>query len=397
MTHRITRPRGILVVGGGVVSKDNDGCFTAKAPVADYINELAQLAGRCIWMVPGTAPLAYTTRLDTPRVDVRLMSRGSIATPKAWYNMLRSSRESDMAVLFLPAILPLIPAITLAKRHLRMMAVYLAGDYTMPTSNQHGLRAMAHQAVLKAGFEYCTWLPDYVIARGKHLSKLARRRNPRVVETIPIGHVMPQTPERANRARPADTRRLLFVGKVLRSKGVDDLLHAMKVIDATELPFTVQLDVIGAGDALNDMQQLSRALGLSHCVRFLGWVDGSAELHGYLAESDALVVPTSTHPEGVPRVIDEALQHGLPVIATRVGGIPTEFSEGEVVLVRPSAPAELAGAIAQVLTDDELRGRLGDAGLRRSAAFARYGSAARQHYELLSATGTSERAIEIAG
>jgi glycosyltransferase involved in cell wall biosynthesis len=65
-------------------------------------------------------------------------------------------------------------------------------------------------------------------------------------------------------------------------------------------------------------------------------------------------MPTSTHPEGVPRVIDEALVRRIPVVATRIAGVSEEFREDEVLLVEPEAPDQIADGIEAILFDPEL-------------------------------------------
>jgi glycosyltransferase involved in cell wall biosynthesis len=94
-------------------------------------------------------------------------------------------------------------------------------------------------------------------------------------------------------------------------------------------------------------------------------------------------MPSSTHPEGVPRSIDEALVRLIPVVATRIAGVPDEFAGGEVRLVDTAAPAQLADAIEAVLFDREARMAAIAGAARRRTRFTAFRSAADQHAKLL--------------
>jgi glycosyltransferase involved in cell wall biosynthesis len=72
---------------------------------------------------------------------------------------------------------------------------------------------------------------------------------------------------------------------------------------------------------------------------------------------DAFVLPSLT--EGTPMVVLEAMAHGVPVVATSVGGLPAVIASGENgILVRRAQPSELLGAMRSIAGDRELRRRL---------------------------------------
>jgi glycosyltransferase involved in cell wall biosynthesis len=84
----------------------------------------------------------------------------------------------------------------------------------------------------------------------------------------------------------------------------------------------------------------------------------------WLGASDIAVVPSHIEPLG--NAVLEAMSHGVPVVATRVGGIPEMVVDGETgILVEPHAPHQLAQGIARLLGDSVLTRALGVNGRRR--------------------------------
>jgi glycosyltransferase involved in cell wall biosynthesis len=132
---------------------------------------------------------------------------------------------------------------------------------------------------------------------------------------------------------PANAQRVLFVGRFDRQKGVDILLDAL-----TRLQVSVAAYLVG-DSVLGDGQELS----LPPNVRRTGWLSPS-ELAVYYASADVLVVPSRW--EGFGLIAAEAMRAGLPVIATRVGGL-AEVVEHEVtgLLVEPGSATALVEAI----------------------------------------------------
>jgi glycosyltransferase involved in cell wall biosynthesis len=155
-------------------------------------------------------------------------------------------------------------------------------------------------------------------------------------------------------------RRVLFLGRFDEKKGIFDLARAVpNVLEV--LPDTV---LVLAGDGRQEeVRKLVRELGVEKQVRLPGWLDGEAK-EAALAAASVLVLPS--YHEGLPVSLLEAMAAGVPVVATRVGGIPELLREGECgVLVEPGDVVALATALVEVLKRKELRERL------REKAFAR--------------------------
>lgn len=127
----------------------------------------------------------------------------------------------------------------------------------------------------------------------------------------------------------------------------------------------VRLVVVGTGPEQEQLLDLCRERGISDAVLFTGVRDDVADI---LAAFDVFVL-SSLH-EGLPIAMLEAMATGVPVVATRVGGIPEVISDGvDGLLVPPGDPTRLADAIVSVLDDPATRADLGSRGRRRAEHF----------------------------
>jgi glycosyltransferase involved in cell wall biosynthesis len=143
---------------------------------------------------------------------------------------------------------------------------------------------------------------------------------------------------------------LLFVGRLRIRKGVEVLLEALR-----DLPNGTRLLIAGDGEHRAALERQAAALGLGPAAVFLGRCDAS-RVRGLLRHAAALVVPSIY--EGMPLVVLEAMEAGVPVVASRVSGIPEVVEDGRTGwLVEPEDPAVLAAALAEALDGDEARRR----------------------------------------
>jgi len=152
----------------------------------------------------------------------------------------------------------------------------------------------------------------------------------------------------------------LFVGRLRIRKGVEVLLEAMRELRCLE---GARLLIAGDGEHRVALERRASELELGPAVRFLGRCD-AARVRGLLRGARALVVPSIY--EGMPLVVLEAMEAGVPVIASAVSGIPEVVEDGATGwLVPPEAPEALAEALAAALADPAEAARRGAAGRRR--------------------------------
>lgn len=152
---------------------------------------------------------------------------------------------------------------------------------------------------------------------------------------------------------------ILFLGHIGRQKGIFDLIQAVSLLRAQPHPdFVVFLlgESLAHGE-IEEVEQAVRQLELGDTIRLLPPEYGEQKLKR-LAAADIYVLPS--HHEGLPLSILEAMASGLPVVATRVGGIPDLVSDGQTgLLVDPEDLRSLAEALARLVEDPSLRLSLG--------------------------------------
>jgi glycosyltransferase involved in cell wall biosynthesis len=152
---------------------------------------------------------------------------------------------------------------------------------------------------------------------------------------------------------------VLTVGRLTVMKGQRHLLDA--VPELARRFGGVAVVVIGQGHLHAQLRSQAEALGVADRVHLVGH---RADARMLLDAADVFVLP-SRH-EGMPLVLLEAMDAGLPVVATRVIGSEEVVVDGETgLLVRPQDPAALAAALGRLLEDPALRQRYGRAGRRR--------------------------------
>lgn len=152
---------------------------------------------------------------------------------------------------------------------------------------------------------------------------------------------------------------ILAVGRLTPVKGLDVLLRAVALLGEALPPHRIFL--AGEGEARPELEALRDELGLERSVTLLGM---RGDIPDLMAGSDIFTMPSRS--EGLPVALLEAMGVGLPIVASRVGGIPELLDDGkEGVLVQPEDPAALAGALSALMRDPDARERMGQAARAR--------------------------------
>jgi len=209
----------------------------------------------------------------------------------------------------------------------------------------------------KWAISWCLAVPDSVVVLSEGWAKITQAIAPNAtIDVVP-------TSIRAGRYGPSlpadgDAVQVLFLGWVIRAKGVFDLADAVARIRAEVPPFEVH--VVGDGVDREALQRTIMELSLAGRIRVHGWQDEEKKIR-FLQTADLFVLPT--YAEGLPVALLEAMAAGLPVITTPVGAIPEVVTPGvHGELVQPGDVPALASALEKLCGDAELRQRYGRAG-----------------------------------
>jgi glycosyltransferase involved in cell wall biosynthesis len=162
------------------------------------------------------------------------------------------------------------------------------------------------------------------------------------------------------------TPTVLFVGRLIRGKGVFDLLEAMTRIKEAGVEFRLML--VGDGEHREELAASLEGSDLASNVIMTGHLSGEALAKAY-READMFVLPS--HSEGFPTVLSEAMDAGLPIVTTGIRGALDHLVEGENALFcPPGRPDLLATAVLSVLTDADLREKMSRNNRAKVAEFA---------------------------
>src|SRR6266550_2670757 len=158
---------------------------------------------------------------------------------------------------------------------------------------------------------------------------------------------------------PGDRFAVGWIGRMTAVKRTDDVLVAFKRLRDSGVDAV--LCMVGDGPDRLQLEQRAHELGVARDTLFLGYQEDVAQFY---AAFDALVLPSGN--EGTPVTVIEALAAELPVVATRVGGVPDVVRDGEDgFLVEAGATDDLADRLAQLAGDPALRARMGKQGRER--------------------------------
>ncbi|HET8831647.1 MAG TPA: glycosyltransferase, partial [Casimicrobiaceae bacterium] len=170
---------------------------------------------------------------------------------------------------------------------------------------------------------------------------------------------------------------LLTIGRAVDKKGLDDLLHALKLLPP-ELNW--RLTHIGAGPLLGELDALARSLNVADRIDWRGAQAHDNVLAAYRA-ADVFVLASRVSDDGdrdgLPNVLLEAQSQRVACVSTRVSGIPELIVDGATgLLVEPRDPAALGAVLARLIADPSLRRRVATAGFTRTTTqFSLYAGA----------------------
>jgi len=299
------------------------------------------------------------TRASTPKRT--LLGRGMMRPVADWRDRL------DALLVRGPS--PLLPAAARSSAGALPLALLLVGDYEaivddlpQPAWRREAIRCWARwnrrqqEAVARSAL---------TMVNSEELRARLEGRLPHIVGVRTTNLRESDFFARADTCERS-TCRLLYAGRMDRGKGLLVLVEAVAALVASG--DNVVLDLVGpvqAGDPiLDETKRLAAERGVADRVTYHGSQPVGPKLFAFHRRSD-IFVHAALSTEGFPRAIWEAQANSLPVVASRVGGIPFALRDGETArLVEPRSTTALASTIGEIIHDRALRTRLISNGLK---------------------------------
>ncbi|MGO8863361.1 MAG: glycosyltransferase family 4 protein [Acidimicrobiales bacterium] len=331
--------------------------------VERYVETIARELDRLDWRVVIAAPSPHREGIERlPGTDINIRYLNSVGrlsnTPIGFRwrtDLTRIIEEEKIDVVNAHTPVPgLADAAQRAAGTCPFVLTYHAG----PMRKNHALVDCGLRAYERCVVPYTVRRSTFLICSSTYVRQFLET----LTHSVPSEVIPPGVDVSRYSFTPYEEREgLLFVGSMERAtryKGLDDLLRAVALLRTEGR--AVRLSVVGDGDARAEHEAHCAALGLGDLVTFHGGM-ALPELATLYQRAQAVVVP-SRH-DSFPTVIIEAMACGTPVIATRVGGIPTVVeNERNGLLVEPGRPVEIGAAITRLLSQQRFAASLGAAG-----------------------------------
>ena len=193
-----------------------------------------------------------------------------------------------------------------------------------------------------------------VVAVTNSLKQTALQTNPRQsINVIPNGiDINVFSPNTKIKSDDDEKFRLITVSRLIKRKGIQDVLKALSEIDDN----CISLTIIGEGNYENELKSMSAKLGLNSRVKFIGFCPRN-DIPSYFWQSDAFILLSLA--EAFGNVIAEAMACGLPIIGANQGGIPDLVNNENGILVQSEDIAQIKSAINTMRNNKEMRIKMG--------------------------------------
>ena len=236
-------------------------------------------------------------------------------------------------------------------RNMKNMVISVWGSDVVPGGNKDSFK----QRIIK---RYLLNRGDCLVATSRYLAKEVQRhlKQPRSIEVVPWG-VDLDVFQPADRKGGSEVVKVGFAKRLHPLSGPDILLKAFKYAHSKSDRQLI-LKIAGNGPMESRLKQKAAEMGLADSIEWMGWLKTAEELRDFYRSIDIFVMPSRRESFGVSAV--EASATGLPVIASRFGGIPEIVIHGETgLLVAPEDIEELGNAILILAKNIALRKNMG--------------------------------------
>lgn len=366
--------------------------YYGKASIVEYLHGLSERFGKIDFVTNMEETHNYVSRINPDRVNVMVLKKSRQNTGymdvvpdfKRHVQVLRRILDKQTGVILSNLTVGALGMMLIAKMFAGRVIFYLGSDPQLTAKlKSRSLKGFLKRFGLALTFPLTARLSDGILARGNACFSQSCRWNKNVIMTQPLilYSKFQNAGKNTNKNATSDKAiHILYVGKLAKNKGVHLLLQAFASLINND-DIEARLTIAGSGEESMNLEQLAREYDISDKVTFAGYLDEGCQLVNLYLSSHVLIVPTIIH-EGFPRVIDEAMACGIPVICSRLGGMETGLSDGEVIFVTPGSVEDLYEALRRFARDRQLQNSLKQKSLERAAQIMSL-TAAEQHVQFL--------------
>lgn len=346
-----------------VVYKDAEGRIFLPAYLGLFVDELANHVNKLYYFAYTSGSLRSEQNYELKQKNIVLEDMGTkkpfpftvLFGYSLLYRFRKTARLIDKILVRAPS--PLAPWFYFTFRRHTKLHYLMVGDYMEGIKHQH------FGFLKQSSINIFTYINEY-------LQNIAIKHSGCLVNSIPLKEKYDKINRnvalvktttltkddfyyREDTCNSSDNIKLLFVGRIEKAKGMDELIAAFKLLRENNYPVTLHLAGWDTADAKRYFQMLDSSQVTLNSWKYHGLLAGK-ELFELYRSCDIFVLPS--HHEGFPRVIWEAMASSLPVIATNVGSIPQNIEDGKnAILIDPGNVTNLYNAILDLINNKVTR------------------------------------------
>lgn len=377
----------LVIFGWGLAERDSSGDIYTSSAIMAYFEEFLDYFDSAEIFIPiVSTPHRFECAFNNERINAHGYERSKLSFFRSYIPLLRAAVGSHV-LIFIPSASRLAPIFPLIKNRAKSVALYVADDPFAFAGRLSLSFLPGYDSLYKAAVKKFLSQSDPVLVAGKLVGEISRPYAKNIYESLPVGKLPAGEHLAASNARNKQDisgkteYTVLFLNRVVHNKGVIELLRGFEILYLRR-PESIRLIYTGDGGALKELQTLASLSPARKSIEFSGWIDDQEQLERIWRRADVYILP-STHTEGRPRGIEEAIARGVPCIAAKVGGVAKEHGNGQAYLINPGRPNEIADALEKVLFDQGLRKKILDSAEKRRRWLLDSGSAAKQHASLI--------------
>lgn len=351
-----------------VVYKDTQGRIFVPAYLGLFVDELAKNVSQLFYFAYTVERVTTEQNYELKQTNIVLVDLGIKKsfpyTVLLGYNILNkhSKIASFCDKILVRAPSPLAPWFYFTFRRYTKLHYLMVGDYMEGIKHQHfgfvkqtaiNIFTYINECFQDKALKHSGCLVNSVPLKEKY-NKI--NRNVAVIKTTTL--TKDDFYFREDTCNSSDNIKLLFVGRIEKAKGLDELVSAFKLLRDNKYPVTLHLAGWDTADAKRYFQILDNSSTTLTAWKYHGLLAGK-ELFELYRSCDIFVLPS--HHEGFPRVIWEAMANSLPVISTNVGSIPFYIKNGhDAILIEAGDKRALYDSIVELIENTALRKKIID-------------------------------------